>query len=64
MITYVNLLEIDLLPEHGILWFFPEFHTEGDIGRLHNIAPEASDHNLVSAFLLIQLNGDGEIQIN
>ena len=51
--TYVDLLEVNLLLEHGILRLFPDLDAEGEVGRLDYVAPVASHHDLVSGFVFL-----------
>jgi len=51
MSTYIDLLEVDLLPKHGVFWFFPNLNAKGNIRALDNITPEASDHDVVTSFV-------------
>ena len=54
--TYVDSLEVDLLLEHGVLGLFPDLNTEGDVGRLDDVTPEATDHDVVSRLLCLPGN--------
>ena len=49
--TYIDLLKVDLLPEHGVFWFFPNLNSKGNVGTLNDITPEASNQNVVTSFV-------------
>ncbi len=54
-LTYIDLLEIDLLSEHRIFWLFPDLNTKGNVRALNDIAPEASNHDMITHFVFLNI---------
>ena len=50
--TYIDLLEVDLFPEHGVLRFFPQLDTERYVRTLDQVAPETPHQDVVLRFFL------------
>ena len=52
LFTYVDLLIVDLLHELRLLGFFPYFNSVRNEWTLDDVAPVASNHNVVLSFFL------------
>ena len=50
------MLEVNRLFEHRIFWLFPNLDTEREVGTLNDIAPEASNHDVVFHFVSLNQN--------